>query len=163
MKSGFDKWMLATESSAGRHAAGVKTIALDNKLIIGTGGSPVRPDLPGVDLDGVFLAHTRDDSFAVKSLLSRATPKRAVILGAGCIGFEVADAVTQCGSDVTLLSRTETVLPTVDAALGRMVSYEMTRHGVSVLTGVSATRIEPTPGASSRLFVGNSIGGPASR
>ena len=142
-----------------RNASGVMTIRYD-RLVIATGATPVRPHLPGSDLEGVFLLHTMDDSFAVHRHLSERQPESAVLIGAGYIGLEMADALKQRGLDVTLLSRSETVLPTIDPALGRLVGEELQRNGVRVLTGVSADRIEQSSqGKRSRLLVTDSAGG----
>ena len=101
--------------------AGAETTMRYDRLVIATGASPVRPDLPGTTLEGVFLLHTMDDSFAVHRFLKERNPRTAILVGAGYIGLEMADALTQRGIDVTLLCRADTVLPTVDPALGRLV------------------------------------------
>ncbi|KAB2661785.1 CoA-disulfide reductase [Brucella tritici] len=141
------------------HAGTEQTIRYD-RLIVATGAAPMRPELPGSELDGVFLLHTMNDSFAVHKHLTEREPRTAVLIGAGYIGLEMADALTQRGLEVTLLSRTETVLPTVDPALGVLVGDELRRHGVRVLTGLSATRIEQQSGDSTspRLLVTDSAG-----
>ena len=115
-----------------------------DRLIIATGAKPVRPNLPGGKLEGVFLLHTMDDSFAIHRFVAERSPRAAVLIGAGYIGLEMADALTQRGLDVTLLCRADTVLPTVDPALGRLVQEELRRHGVRVLTGVGAAEINQT-------------------
>ena len=89
----------------------------------------------------MFLLHTMDDSFAIHRFVAERSPRAAVLVGAGYIGLEMADALTQRGLEVTLLCRADTVLPTVDPALGRLVQEELRRHGVHVLTGVSAAQI----------------------
>lgn len=141
------------------HAGTEQSIGYD-RLIVATGATPMRPDLPGSELGGVFLLHTMDDSFAVHRHLIEREPRTAVLVGAGYIGLEMADALTQRGLEVTLLSRTETVLPALDSALGVLVEDELRRHGVRVLTGVSATRIEQQveSSVSSRLSVTDSGG-----
>jgi NADPH-dependent 2,4-dienoyl-CoA reductase/sulfur reductase-like enzyme len=135
------------------HAGQEMTLKYD-RLVVATGAKPVRPDLVGSKLEGVFLLHTMDDSFAVHRFLTERNPRSAVLVGAGYIGLEMADALTQRGLDVTLLCRPETVLPTVDPALGRLVQEELERHGVRVLTGVSAAEINQAAiGHTSRLSI----------
>ena len=124
-----------------RSASEEKLVRYD-RLIVATGAEPIRPELPGNDLEGVFVLHSMEDSFAVHRHLSECAPTKAVLIGAGYIGLEMADALTQRGLEVTLLSRSQTVLPTVDPALGRIVGAELRRHGVRVFTGVSAHAIE---------------------
>ena len=149
----------ARKSVAIKNAAGEKIVRYD-RLIVATGATPIRPNFPGGALDGVFLLHTMEDSFAVHRRLTERQAERAGLVGAGYIGQEMADALRQRGLDVTLLSRSKTVLPTIDPALGLMVGEELERNGVRVLTSVSAMRIDQAAGAKqSRLSVTDSAGG----
>ncbi|MGA7157780.1 MAG: FAD-dependent oxidoreductase [Acidobacteriaceae bacterium] len=113
-----------------------------DKLVIGTGAGPVRPSLVGRDLPGVFPLHTMKDSFALKEYLETAKPRRAVIVGAGYIGLEMADALTHRGIEVTVASRTPTVLATVDQEFGALVRNDMEHHNVKVETDVEVHCIE---------------------
>lgn len=112
-----------------------------DKLLIATGASPVIPHIEGWQLPGVFLLHTMNDSFAVHEYLDRVKPQRAVIVGAGYIGLEMADALTHRGIEVMVASRTKTVLATVDSEFGEAVGQELEHHGVGVATSVEARRI----------------------
>lgn len=112
-----------------------------DKLLIATGASPVEPRIDSWQLPGVFLLHTMKDSFAVHEYLDRAKPSRAVIVGAGYIGLEMADALTHRGIEVTVASRTKTVLATVDSEFGETVSQELENHGIAVSTNVEVQRI----------------------
>lgn len=112
-----------------------------DKLLIGMGARPVHPDIEGLHLPGVFLLHTMEDSFAVHRFLEERTPKSAVIIGAGYIGLEMADALTHRGIHVTVASRTESVLATVDATLGKRVEDELRSHGVEVCNRVEVRSI----------------------
>ena len=141
-----------------RSASGEKLVRYD-RLIVATGAEPIRPELPGNELEGVFVLHSMDDSFAVHRHLSERVPTKAVLIGAGYIGLEMADALTQRGLEVTLLSRSPRVLPTVDPVLGQLVGAELARHGVRVITNVSAQAIEKAADRSNaRLSVVNSNG-----
>lgn len=117
-----------------------RTFSYD-KLLIGTGASPSTPHIDGWQLPGVFLLHTMKDSFAVHQYLERVKPRRAVIVGAGYIGLEMADALTHRGIEVTVASRTKAVLATVDSEFGEAVGQELQNHGVAVSTNVEAQRI----------------------
>jgi NADPH-dependent 2,4-dienoyl-CoA reductase/sulfur reductase-like enzyme len=140
-----------------RSSAGVRAHSYD-KLLIATGAEPIRPDLPGATLDGVYVLHTMDDSFAVHRHLSERSPKSALLVGAGYIGLEMADALTQRGLAVTLLSRSRSVLPTIDAAHGQIVASELQRHGVVVHTDTSAVSITQTQDGSRTLSLLDSRG-----
>ena len=135
------------------HAGAEMTVRYD-RMVIATGAKPVRPDLLGSKHEGVFLLHTMDDSFAVHRYLRR-KPRAAVLVGAGYIGLEMADALTQRGLEVTLLCRTETVLPTVDPELGAWSRKNCVAMAFA-FEGVSAIEIEQTKLPPSRLSVEDS-------
>ncbi len=113
-----------------------------DRLLIATGASPIRPKISGLDLPGVFPLHTMDDSFRVHEHLARAGVGSAVVIGSGYIGLEMADALVHRGISVTLVGRSEAVLPTVDLELGVLVEEELLQRGVKVVSGVAATSIE---------------------
>ncbi|MFC7674983.1 FAD-dependent oxidoreductase [Mycolicibacterium sp. GCM10028919] len=122
-------------------------------LVVGTGAVSARPPITGLigrdalgPNDGVHLLHSMGDTFAVMDSLQQRDPKTAVIIGAGYIGLEMAEALTMRGIAVTQIEALPEVLPTVDGELGALVHTELERHGVEVLTNttVSAiTRAEP--------------------
>jgi NADPH-dependent 2,4-dienoyl-CoA reductase/sulfur reductase-like enzyme len=112
-----------------------------DKLLIGTGARPVHPKIEGLDLPGVFPLHTMGDSFAVHKFLEERKPASAVIVGAGYIGLEMADALVHRGLHVTLASRTEAVLATVDSVYGKLVETELQKHRVEVCNRIEANSI----------------------
>jgi len=116
-----------------------------DQLVIGTGAVPVRPPIAGLDelgpADGVHLLHSMDDTFAVMRTLQETAPGGAVIVGAGYIGLEMADALTVRGLAVTQIEQLPEVLPTVSTSLGALVRAELESHGVRVLTGTTVKAI----------------------
>jgi NADPH-dependent 2,4-dienoyl-CoA reductase/sulfur reductase-like enzyme len=110
-------------------------------LIIATGATPIRPSLPGLELPAVHLLHSMQDALALAEALAGG-PGTAAIIGAGYIGLEMAEALTQRGLRVTILEQLPEVLPTVDPELGALVHAELTRHGVDVLTNTRVTAVE---------------------
>ena len=132
-----------------------------DKLVVGTGAAPVRPpiggltgpDALGAD-DGVHLLHSMGDTFAVMRTLEQAAPASAVIVGAGYIGLEMADALTVRGLQVIQMEELPQVLPTVDPELGALVHAELASRGVEVLTGTTVRQISRNPaGEAGRLRV----------
>ncbi len=97
----------------------VRTLPYDN-LVIGTGAEPVRPSLPGIDLPGVHLLHTIDEARRLHDIVLDGS-NRAVLIGAGYIGAEMADALTRRGLDVTVVEMAPAVLTTFDPDLGEIV------------------------------------------
>ena len=144
-------------TSAGR---GEEVLSYD-KLIVGTGAVPVRPPIQGVagpgalgPDDGVHLLHSMGDTFAVMRTLDQAAPASAVIVGAGYIGLEMADALTVRGLRVTQMEQLPEVLPTVDPELGALVHGELATRGVEVLTGTTVQAIgKAQPDQAGRLEV----------
>ena len=112
-----------------------------DRLLIATGAMPLIPEIPGIDLPGVHALHTMDDSFGVQRLLE-ANPRSAIIVGAGYIGVEMADALVHRGLQVTLVGNTRSVLATVDPELGDVIGDELRRHKVDVKTNVEVIGIE---------------------
>ena len=108
-----------------------------DKLVIGTGALPVRPPIGGLSGpgalgpdDGVHLLHSMGDTFAVMATLEHAAPASAVIVGAGYVGLEMADALIVRGLAVTQMEQLPEVLPTVDPELGALVHAELAARGV---------------------------------
>jgi NADPH-dependent 2,4-dienoyl-CoA reductase/sulfur reductase-like enzyme len=132
-----------------------------DKLMVGTGAVPVRPPIGGLARpgalgpgDGVHLLHSMGDTFAVMRTLEQTAPTSAVIVGAGYIGLEMADALTTRGLAVTQMEQLPEVLPTVDPELGALVHTELASHGVEVLTGTTVRRLSrAAPGQAGRLEV----------
>ncbi len=142
-------------------AGGGEEVLGYDKLVIGTGAVPVRPPIAGLagpgalgPDDGVHLLHSMGDTFAVMATLEQAAPASAVIVGAGYIGLEMADALTVRGLSVTQMEQLPEVLPTVDPELGALVHAELAGHGVQVLTGTTVRAItRAAPGQAGRLEV----------
>lgn len=129
-----------------------------DRLVIGTGAVPVRPPVAGLDelgpADGVHLLHSMDDAFAVMRTLEKTGTGSAVIVGAGYVGLEMAEALSGRGLVVTQLERLGEVLPTVDAELGALVRAELKSHDVTVRTGTDVKAItRADAGAPERLRV----------
>jgi NADPH-dependent 2,4-dienoyl-CoA reductase/sulfur reductase-like enzyme len=119
-----------------------------DKLIVGTGAVPALPPVDGLagpgtlgSGDGVHLLHSMGDTFAVMRTLERAAPSRAVIVGAGYIGLEMAEALVTRGLHVVQIEQWPEVLPTVDPPLGELVHAQLAGHGIEVLTNTTVRRI----------------------
>ena len=126
-------------------------------LIIGTGALPVRPPIAGLDqlgpADGVHVLHSMDDTFALMDTVHRQGARRAVIVGAGYIGLEMAEGLSTRGLIVTQLEQLPEVLPTVDAELGALVHEELERHGVEVHCNTRVDQITTDPAGTPGLEV----------
>ena len=112
-----------------------------DKLIIATGAVPVRPPIQGLDLPGVFFMRWMEDGLVLQDYLLKRRPMSAAIVGSGYIGMEMADALTRRGLSVTVLVRSG-LLKTIDSGLGQIISEELTRNGVEVMSGLTPMAIE---------------------
>ena len=110
-------------------------------LVLATGAQPVRLELPGGDLEGVYYLRTVDDAERLRAAISRA--ESMVILGGGFIGAEVAASATQMDTRVTLLERADTLWTrAVGPEMGRFFEAFLRDRGVHVRTRTRAERIE---------------------
>jgi NADPH-dependent 2,4-dienoyl-CoA reductase/sulfur reductase-like enzyme len=120
------------------------SIAYD-ELIVGTGALPSSAGVEGLaELgpdDGVHVLHSMGDTFALDRFLDERDPQSAIIVGAGYVGLEMAEALTVRGLKVTQLQRGPEVLSTLDPELGRLVHDELDRHGVEVITNTTVERV----------------------
>jgi NADPH-dependent 2,4-dienoyl-CoA reductase/sulfur reductase-like enzyme len=135
-----------------------------DELVTGTGAVPVRPPvhgLAGPDAlgpdDGVHLLDSMGDTFAVMRTLEEKAPSSALIVGAGYIGLEMAEALASRGLAVAQMEQLPEVLPTVDPEIGALVHGQLAEHGVEVLTGTTVRSVSrATGGEQGRLAVGAS-------
>jgi len=101
-----------------------------DKLILTTGGVAAKPPIPGLDLPGIFTLRTPEDAIAVRAWIDERKPQRAVIVGAGYIGLEMAEALAAHGMDITVVEMLPQVMPNLDADMVALVQEELERQGV---------------------------------
>ena len=102
-------------------------------LILATGSRPRTPDIEGLALPGVHRVHTLDQGQAAIDSLAR-KPRRAVVLGAGYIGLEMAEAGLSRGVATTVLDLSPEPMSTLDPEMGRLIRQGMSERGVVVHT-----------------------------
>ncbi|RPI51060.1 MAG: NADH oxidase [Chloroflexi bacterium] len=105
-------------------------------LVIATGARPACPPLPGCELGGIFGLRSLESGLAVKQYLQENRPKKALIVGGGYIGVEMAETLRRLGLEVTMLVRSGKVLrTTLDDDMREIVHGELMRHGVEIVEG----------------------------
>ncbi|OQQ18879.1 flavoprotein oxidoreductase [Streptomyces sp. M41(2017)] len=112
-----------------------------DKLVIATGARPVRPDLPGIDAPGVHGVQTLDDGQALLDTLERSRGRRAVVVGAGYIGVEMAEALINRGYEVTVVNRGKEPMSTLDPDMGRLVHTAMEGLGITMVDDAEVTKV----------------------
>jgi 3-phenylpropionate/trans-cinnamate dioxygenase ferredoxin reductase subunit len=139
--------LLATRASTLDVATRTVTTELGDQLryrrglVLATGAQPVRLELLGEDLEGVYYLRTVDDAERLRAAISRA--EHMVVIGGGFIGAEVAASATQMDTRVTLLERADTLWTrAVGSELGRFFEAFLRDRGVHVRTRTRAERLE---------------------
>lgn len=112
-----------------------------DKLVLATGARPVRPRLPGIGAHGVHGVQTLDDGQRLMADLERTAGRRAVVVGAGYIGVEMAEALLGRGFEVTVLHRGEQPMSTLDPDMGGLVHSAMNAMGIRTVARAEVTEI----------------------
>ena len=146
-------------------ATGEVTSEPYDKLVLSPGAPSIRPPLPGIDLPGIFPVRTVPDAHEIREWIERGTsflagmekysgfqtarpPMRAVIIGAGFIGLEMAENLVHRGFDVTVVEMADQVLAPLDREYGQIVGAFLERHGVKVALNDGVAKFEqPESGA----------------
>jgi NADPH-dependent 2,4-dienoyl-CoA reductase/sulfur reductase-like enzyme len=114
-----------------------------DRLILATGARCDTSAIAGADQPHVFALHTLEDAERLRAFLRDRRPRRAVVIGAGYIGVEVADALSRNGLRVTILERGADVLLRDDGPFSDAVRRTLETHGVELRCGVDVESIEP--------------------
>lgn len=101
-----------------------------DKLLLSPGASPVRPPLPGIDNEGIFTLRNVNDTDAIKNYLHQHKVKRAVIIGAGFIGLEMAENLQEAGAEVAVVEMANQVMAPIDFSMASLVHEHLLQKGV---------------------------------
>lgn len=112
-----------------------------DELVLSPGAAPLRPPMPGVDLPGVMTLRTVPDANAIRRYIAEHKVRRALVIGAGFIGLEVAENLQLAGIEVSLVEGGSHVLPPLDAHMSTYVEELLAAHGIGVEVGKIAKGI----------------------
>lgn len=112
-----------------------------DKLVLATGATPIRPPLPGIDAAGVHGVQTLDDGQALIDTLESTRGRSAVVVGAGYIGVEMAEALINRGYQVTMVNRGAEPMSTLDPDMGVLVRKAMQALDIRVIGNAEVTGI----------------------
>ena len=129
------------------HATGEVTTEHYDKLVLSPGAAPIRPPLPGLDLPGIFSVRTVPDARNIREWLDRDSgersgmdsytgfqtvtkPQRAVVVGGGYIGLEMAENLVHRGLEVTVVEMLDQVMAPLDQECARLVERHLEKNGV---------------------------------
>ncbi|MEV0663069.1 FAD-dependent oxidoreductase [Actinomadura luteofluorescens] len=116
-----------------------------DQLMIATGAVPARPDLPGADAKGVHGVQTLDDGVAIRRAVEEGSPRRAVVVGGGYIGLEMAEAMVMRGLEVSLVDFADQPMRTLDPDMGAIVAEAMRGIGVRLYLGEPVEGFDTSP------------------
>ncbi|MEG0913101.1 MAG: FAD-dependent oxidoreductase [Oscillospiraceae bacterium] len=135
-----------------------------DKLILSPGAKAVRPELSGIDNKRIFTLRTVEDTLCIKEFINADKPKRAVVVGGGFIGLEMAENLVNLGIETTLLQRGGQVLPPLDydmacevraylQSMGLKIRLNESISGFSENNGVLFTELKDKPPVESDLVI----------
>ncbi|MDO8577609.1 MAG: FAD-dependent oxidoreductase [Dehalococcoidales bacterium] len=118
-----------------------------NRLLISTGATPVLLPIKGHDFKGIFSVRLLEDGIAIQDYMAGKSPKRGLIIGAGSIGLEMAEAFSERGLSVTVVEKMPDILGSMDDEINEVVEEELNNKGVTLLKSMGIVE-----------FVGDSSG-----
>ncbi|HBE77061.1 MAG TPA: hypothetical protein DDW65_04665 [Firmicutes bacterium] len=101
-----------------------------DKLILAPGADPIRPNLPGINSKRIFTLRNVPDTFRIKDIVEKQKPKRAVVVGAGFIGLEMAENLHLKGVKVTIVDVADHVIAPLDYEMAAIVHQHLKTKGV---------------------------------
>jgi NADPH-dependent 2,4-dienoyl-CoA reductase/sulfur reductase-like enzyme len=117
-----------------------------DKLMISTGAVPFKPPVEGIESRGVFGVNTLQSGLELNRYIEEVAPQKAVIIGGGYIGLEMAENLLLRGMDVSLVERGPEVMGTLDPDMGSLVSEALINMGVRLFRNESLTGLETKNG-----------------
>ena len=124
------------------HAGGQERREGFDDLMVATGAIPVRPALSGADAPGVFGVQTLDDGVALRSFVVDKQPRRAVIVGGGYVGLEMAEALCALGVETHLVDLADQPMTTLDPDMGELVAGALREFGTILHLGQKVAGFE---------------------
>jgi NADPH-dependent 2,4-dienoyl-CoA reductase/sulfur reductase-like enzyme len=103
-----------------------------DRLVVTAGGAPLVPPLRGLEGERVFTVRTLEDAVRLRTLLESGAARRALVVGAGYIGLEMAEALRARGLEVVVAERLGQVMPNLDLEMADLVEAEVRAHGVDL-------------------------------
>ena len=114
-----------------------------DKLVLSPGAEPVKPPIPGIDLDGIFTVRNVPDTDRIKEYVKQRRVKRALIVGAGFIGLEMAENLHHRGILVTIVEMAEQVMTPLDFEMAAEVHQHLKSKNVEFYLNEAVTAFEP--------------------
>jgi NADPH-dependent 2,4-dienoyl-CoA reductase/sulfur reductase-like enzyme/rhodanese-related sulfurtransferase len=159
-------------------ATGEVTTEKYDKLVLSPGAAPIRPPLPGIDLPGIFSVRTVPDARVIREWIERGSsdlpeehtssgfrslekPKRAVVVGGGYIGLEMAENLVHRGLEVTIVEMLDQVMAPLDPECARLVERHLEKNGVRLALSDAVAGFKQTANGSLEVLTKSGKAHPA--
>lgn len=126
-----------------------------DKLVLSPGAEPLRPRIEGIDSPKIFTLRNVPDTDAIKGFLQQTNPKKAVVVGGGFIGLEMAENLHEAGVQVTVIEMADQVMAPLDFSMAAMVHQHLTSKGVTLLLGDGVKKFETLADQSLTVHLSN--------
>ena len=127
---------------ARNYKTGEEYIETYDKLVLSPGAEPIRPPLPGITNEGIFTLRNVNDTDYIKSYVSQKSVKKAVVIGAGFIGLEMAENLLSLGLEVSIVEMGNQILAPVDFPIAAIVQQHIRSKGVNLRLSTAVTGFE---------------------
>jgi NADPH-dependent 2,4-dienoyl-CoA reductase/sulfur reductase-like enzyme/rhodanese-related sulfurtransferase len=114
-------------------------------LVLSPGAAPICPPWPGVDLPGIFTLRSVPDSRAMRAWIEDRKPRKAVVVGGGFIGLEMAENLVHRGLEVTIVEMAAQVMPPLDAEMAEYARQRLLERGVKLALSDAVSAFEAAP------------------
>ncbi|GHT29667.1 pyridine nucleotide-disulfide oxidoreductase [Bacteroidia bacterium] len=121
-----------TKSLKIRKSDGTEYTEQYDKLLLSPGAKPVRPNMEGIDLDGIFVLRDVNDTDKIKNYIDNKNIKNAVVVGAGFIGLEMAENLHHTGAHISIVEMGSHVMAPIDYSMAAQVHQHLLQKGVSL-------------------------------
>lgn len=128
-----------------RKADGTSYTETYDKLLLSPGASPVKPPLPGIDSEGIFTLRNVNDTDRIKAYLTQHTVKRALIIGGGFIGLEMAENLVEAGAEVGIVEMADQVMAPIDYSMASLVHEHLLQKHVRLYLKQVVSAFQSTP------------------
>lgn len=132
---------------------GVEYEELYDKLVLSPGAEPVRPPLPGIDLPGIFTLRNVPDTDSIKSFAKKHSGGKAIVIGAGFIGLEMAENLHDLGISVSIIEMADQVMAPVDFPIAAIVQQHIRSKGIELKLNTAVSSFEKTENAIKVNFI----------
>ena len=113
-----------------------------DKLILSPGAEPTKPPIEGIDSDRIFTVRNVPDTDKITHFIDENQPKRAVVIGAGYIGLEMAENLHEKGMLVAVVEMVDQVLPLMDKEMSNLLHYQLHSHNIALWLNDAVTKFQ---------------------